>query len=369
MSRSARNVLLMLIGPVVLIAAVLFYYFANQNVSSTDNAYVQQDKVSISAEVGGRIVQVVVHENQQVATGDLLFSIDPQPFELAVAEAKAAIATAEARLEELETAYKTSIVDIESAEAEVAYYEREYARQLGLAKSSVTSEADVRAAEHALTKARFELANAKADRDKAKAALSTGKTASGINPAVQAARVQLEKALLNLSRTEVRAPVGGIVSQMERLQVGQLMVQGLPALSIVKADNSWIEANFKETDLKNMRVGQPVLIEVDTYSDLKLHGRVESIGAGTGSEFSILPAQNANGNWVKVTQRVPVRITIDEKPERPLIAGLSAYVRVDTGAPAVHPVHAQENAQANARVNAQVEASARTVLGGNGKDG
>ena len=129
---------------------------------------------------------------------------------------------------------------------------------------------------------------------------------------------------------EIRAPVAGIASQMERLQVGQLMVQGLPAISIVKTDVSWIEANFKETDIADIRVGQPVTIEIDSYPDLQFHGTVESLGAGTGSEFSILPAQNATGNWVKITQRVPVRITIDGPPEPPLIAGLSAYVRVDT---------------------------------------
>jgi membrane fusion protein (multidrug efflux system) len=141
--------------------------------------------------------------------------------------------------------------------------------------------------------------------------------------------VQKRRALYELSKAEVYAPIAGVVSQSDRLQVGQMMTQSLPALSIVANNNSWIEANFKETDLAKMRIGQPVEIWFDAYPDMALKGRVVSIGAGTGSEFSVLPAQNANGNWVKVTQRVPVRIAIDGKPKRRLIAGLSTHVRID----------------------------------------
>jgi membrane fusion protein (multidrug efflux system) len=146
-----------------------------------------------------------------------------------------------------------------------------------------------------------------------------------------AGQVQRDKALLDLSKTEIRAPASGTVSQADRLHMGQMMVQGLPALTIVTDGRGWVEANFKETDLAKMKVGQPAEIRFDAYPGLKLKGRVASIGAGTGSEFSVLPAQNASGNWVKVTQRVPVRIEILEKPKRQMIAGLSAHVRIDTG--------------------------------------
>lgn len=321
----------MLAGPALLIAVSLGYYVFNLHSVSTDNAYVQQDKVSVSAEVGGRIVEIAVRENQHVKAGDLLFRIDPEPFKLAVAEADAAIANAEARLDTLETDYATSDVDIEKAKKDVAFYAQEYRRQVELMKTRVTTKAALDTAEHNLSEARSKLAAAHAEAAKAKAALSTGRSKSRVNPFVLAAHVQKDKALLNLSRTEVRAPASGIVSQAERLQVGQLMVQGLAAVSIVKDDVSWVEANFKETDLEDMRVGQSAEIEVDAYSGMALKGKVESIGAGTGSEFSILPAQNATGNWVKVTQRVPVRIAIEDKPARPLIAGLSVYVRIHTG--------------------------------------
>jgi membrane fusion protein (multidrug efflux system) len=193
-----------------------------------------------------------------------------------------------------------------------------------------TTRARLQAADKALADARAQLANAQAEAVKARAALATGAAAPGVNPGVLAGQAQKERAQLDLARTEVRAPVGGKVSSADRLQVGQMMNAGLPALTIVASDRSWVEANFKETDLAHMRVGQPAELTFDAYPDLHLKGHVASIGAGTGSEFSILPAQNANGNWVKVTQRVPVRIAIDAKAARPLIAGLSTHVAIDT---------------------------------------
>ncbi len=331
MSPPIRRLALMLVVPILLFSAASAYYYANLGVTSTDNAYIRQDKISISAEVGGIIVDVAVRENQRVEAGDLLFRIDPKPFELAVLEAKAAMASAVARYEQLQTSYSISHIDIESAQEEVAYFEREYQRQRDLDKTSVTSQSALRAAEHALSQAKSRLASAKADAEEARVALSSGNSDSGEYPALQSAKVQLEKAQLNLSRTEVRSPVSGIISQMDRLQIGQLMMQSLPSVSIVNTDHSWVEANFKETDLNQLRVGQAAIMELDTYPDMKLRGKIESIGAGTGSEFSILPAQNANGNWVKVTQRVPVRISIESKPARPLIAGLSVDVRISTG--------------------------------------
>jgi membrane fusion protein (multidrug efflux system) len=321
----------MLAVPVLIFSAAIAYYYSNLGFTATDNAYIRQDKIAVSAEIGGVIVEVAVQENQHIAAGDLLFRIDPEPFELAVSEAKAAMATATARFEQLQTAYATSHLDIESAEEEVAYFQREYQRQRDLDKTSVTSQSALRAAEHALSQALARLASAKADAEQAKAALSSGNSESGEYPALLAAKVQLEKAQLNLSRTEIRSPINGVVSQMERLQIGQLLLQGLPSVSIVKADHSWVEANFKETDLNHIQVGQSATITVDSYPDMQLSGKVASIGAGTGSEFSILPAQNANGNWIKVTQRVPVRISITTKPDRQLIAGLSVNVRINTG--------------------------------------
>ncbi|MEY4619708.1 MAG: hypothetical protein RIS65_880 [Pseudomonadota bacterium] len=316
--------------PLLLVGGATAYYIANDHYVSTDNAYVQQDKVSISAEVGGRIIDVAVRENDLVNEGDLLFRIDPEPYRIAIEQADAAIAAAQVRVSSLQTEYQNTNVGIDSAREDVAFYEKEYQRQSSLMQAGFTTRARLQAAEHALSDARSRVASALADATKARAALATGSAAPGVNPAIKAGQAQREQALLNLSRTEVRAPVSGIVSQADRLQPGQMMVQGLPGVTIVASNKSWIEANFKETDLAHMRVGQPAEITFDAYPDLKVRGKVSSIGAGTGSEFSVLPAQNANGNWVKVTQRVPVRISITDKPKRAMIAGLSAHVRIDT---------------------------------------
>lgn len=329
--RRVARLVLMASVPLVLLAGGIAYYIANDHYVSTDNAYVQQDKISISSEVGGRIVEVAVRENQAVEQGDLLFRIDPEPYRIAIAQADAAIAAAQVRVSSLQTEYQTTGVDIDSAREDVAFYENEYQRQSALMQDGFTTRARLQAAEHALSDARSRVATAQADAAKARAALATGPAAPGINPAIKAGQAQRDQALLSLSRTEVRAPAAGVVSQADRLQVGQMMVQGLPGVTIVASDKSWVEANFKETDLADMQVGQPAEITFDAYPDLKLRGKVASIGAGTGSEFSVLPAQNANGNWVKVTQRVPVRIAITDRPKRKMIAGLSAHVRIDTG--------------------------------------
>ena len=328
--RRLGRLALMASVPLVLVGGATAYYIANDHYVSTDNAYVQQDKVSISAEVGGRIIDVAVHENDVVKEGDLLFRIDPEPYRIAIEQANAAIAAAQVRVSALETEFQTTGVDIDSAREDVAFYEKEYQRQSALMQAGFTTRARLQAAEHALSDARSRVAAAQAGATKARAALATGSAAPGVNPAIKAGQAQREQALLNLSRTEIRAPVSGIISQADRLQPGQMMVQGLPGVTIVASNKSWVEANFKETDLAHMRVGQPAEITFDAYPDLKVRGKVSSIGAGTGSEFSVLPAQNANGNWVKVTQRVPVRISITDKPKRAMIAGLSAHVRIDT---------------------------------------
>ncbi len=319
-----------LIAVPVLIAAILgVAWLMSDRFVSTDNAYVQQDKVSVSADVAGRIVQVAVKENQPVKAGDLLFRIDPAPYRIAVAQANAAIAGAQVSVGTLQSSYRGTGADIEAARDQIASAREDYDRQATLMERGFTTRARLQQAEHAVEQARAKLASAQADADEAHAKLATGAAVPGESPAIAAARVQREKAQLDLARTAVFAPTSGIISQADRLQVGQMMLSGLPAVSIVASQRAWIEANFKETDLNQMRVGQAATITFDAYSGITLKGHVQSIGAGTGSEFSVLPAQNATGNWVKVTQRVPVRIAIDDVSPRQLIAGLSAKVTID----------------------------------------
>ena len=251
------RLLAMISVPLLLLIGGIAYYLANDHYVSTDNAYVQQDKVSVAAEVGGRIVEVAVGENQHVKAGDLLFRIDPDPFKIAIAQAEASIAAAQVKVVTLETDLGNSGVDINAARADVAFFTEEYKRQSALMQSGFTTKARLQAAEHALSTARSKLANAEADAKMARAALATGAAAPGVNPGVLAGQVQRDKALLDLSKTEIRAPASGTVSQADRLQNGQMMVQGLPALTIVTDGKGWVEANFKETDLADMRVGQP----------------------------------------------------------------------------------------------------------------
>ncbi len=315
--------------PVVIALILGYFWLASGRFASTDNAYVQQDKVSVSADVAGRIVEVAVKENQPVKAGDLLFRIDPAPYRIAVEQANAAIAAAQVNVGTLQSSYRGTSADIQAARDQIASAQEDYARQSALMKQGFTTRARLQQAEHAVEQARAKLSNAQADADEARAKLATGAAVPGESPAIAAAKVQREKAQLDLSRTAAYAPTSGTISQADRLQVGQMMLSGLPAVSIVASQRAWIEANFKETDLNQMRVGQPATVSFDAYSGLKLKGHVQSIGAGTGSEFSVLPAQNATGNWVKVTQRVPVRIALDETSPRQLIAGLSAKVTVD----------------------------------------
>ena len=321
---------LMAAAPIVLLVAGAIYWFSLQGKVSTDNAYVQQDQVAVSTEVGGRIVEVAVEDGQTVARGALLFRIDPEPYRLQIAQANAAIAQAQANVTALSNSSDLSGAAIAAAREDIAFAQANFARKDALFEQGFLTKTEHDAAEHAIQQAREELRMAQAQQEEAQARLARGAAVPGKNPQVAAAEAQRAAAALDLRRTEVRAPVAGTVSQADRLQLGQQIVQGLPVVTIVRSATSYVEANFKETDLADMRVGQPAEIRVDAYPDLVLEGRVVSIGAGTGSEFSVLPAQNATGNWVKVTQRVPVRIAIVGDSPRQLIAGLSTDVTVFT---------------------------------------
>ncbi|QDZ07689.1 HlyD family secretion protein [Sphingomonas panacisoli] len=320
---------LMAAVPLLLAAVAGYFYLTGGRYVSTDNAYVQQDTISISPDVSGRIVQVNVKENQRVKAGDVLFVIDQEPYKLALAQADAALATARVQVATMSTDTGSANADVASANADIKLAQATYDRQATLMKQGFTTRAAFDAAAQQVAAARARLATAQASVAKAQVQVGSGVAGSGVPAAVAVALAEREKALLNLNRTVVRAPRDGIISQTNRLQVGNITPSGVPALSLV-AQAPWVTANFKETDLANMRVGQPAELTFDAYPGVKVCGRVQSIGAETGSASSILPAQNATGNWVKVTQRVPVRIAITCKTDRALIAGLSSDVSIDT---------------------------------------
>lgn len=314
--------------PLILLAVGGWYWLTSGGSVSTDNAYVQMDKVSVAAEVGGLITEVAVREGQDVKAGQLLFRIDGRPYSLTVAQANAAIDAAQVEVGNLSASANTSTVDIAAAREGVAFAQVNFSRQAALMEKGFTTKAAYDASRHALQQAREDVRQAEAAATEARTKLATGGT--GVNPQVEAARVQRAQAEVDLGRTEVRAPNAGRIAESDRLQIGQMMVAGLPAVTLVDTARPWVEANFKETDLANMCPGQRAELRFDAYPNLVVRGHVQSIGAGTGSEFSVLPAQNATGNWVKVTQRVPVRIAFDEVAKRAMIAGLSTDVKVIT---------------------------------------
>ena len=316
--------------PLILIAVAAYFWLSGGRYVSTDNAYVQQDMISLSPDVSGRIVSVSVRENQAVKAGDTLFQIDPAPYRIALMQADAALATARVQVSTMSTDTGSANADIESARADIALAQGTYDRQAELMKRGFTTRASFDAAQHEVAAGRAKLATAMASAAHARSQLGSGVTGSGVPAAIQAAMAVRAKAALDLDRTTVRAPKNGTVSQTGRLQIGTVTPVGVPALSLVVSQAAWIEANFKETDLNHMSVGQCAELRFDAYPGVKVKARVQSIGAGTGSQFSVLPAQNASGNWVKVTQRVPVRIAIAGAPPRAMIAGLSTDVTVDT---------------------------------------
>lgn len=320
---------LMAIVPLILIAGGVYYWLTSGKTASTDNAYIQQNRVSITSEVGGKILDVLVSENQQVKKGQILFHIDPSTYQLQLQQATATLANAEVDVQTLGATVDSNAGAIAAAQSAVKYAQQNYDRHAALMARGFNTRANMDTAYNQLMQAKAQLQTAQASAAVDRAKLAAPPEVGGVNPDIAAARAQIATAKLAIGRTTIVAPFDGVVTQTGNLQVGQMAAAGLPMVTLVANGGSWVEANFKETDLKKMVPGLPAKIKIDAYPGVELKGHVASIGAGTGSEFSILPAQNANGNWVKVTQRVPVRIAIDEKSPRQLIAGLSVDVEVD----------------------------------------
>ena len=331
--RSRRRFYLMLTVPLSLALVGGYFWMAGGRYVSTDNAYVHQDKVTIVPEVAGRITEIGGIENQHVEKGHLLFRLDDTQYRVAVQQAEAEVASARLDVERLKAAYAKSVADGTVAEESLRFAQDTFDRQQALQKRGVV-------AQSGLDEARMNLQTAKANVSGAEQAVVGAKAALAgdpdiaidQHPQVLQALAKLAKARLDLDHTTIVAPADGVISQTDRLQIGEYVDTDAPVLTLVETDNSWIEANFKETELTYVSAGQPVSIDVDTYPGREFEGRVESVGAGTGAEFALLPAQNATGNWVKVVQRIPVRIDLDASPDMPEFrAGMSAHVSVDTG--------------------------------------
>lgn len=324
--------LLLLLAPMIVVVGVLFFYLQGGRYESTDNAYFESGLVSVSPNVAGRVIAVEVRNNQVVHKGDVLFRIDPAPYQAAVDEAAAQLAAAKTEVGSLRANYAQGQSELAAAQQRVLFANREAARQKALVDEGISSQAQYDQALLAARTAAQAIQTTAQQNASVEASLSGNVNAPvTAQPSVQRAQAALDRARLNLGYTVVRAAQDGTVAKVDQLQVGDYVTAARPVFSLA-GTRLWVEANFKESQLRYMRLGQPATVTVDAFPDLHLTAHLSSFSPGTGNSFSVLPAENATGNWVKVVQRLPVELTIDRVPtDVPLHAGLSVEVTVDTG--------------------------------------
>ena len=322
---------LLLLGPALVAIVGGYFYLTGGRYVETDDAYVKADMVAVSAEVSGPIVEVDVRENQHVEPGQTLFRLDPAPFGIALAEAEARLKKADNDVRALKADYRQKQQELELAKTNVAYAEQEFQRQAELVRRDFASRAKYDEAQHNLNVAHQQVAVLEQERRGLLADLA-GDPDIPVerHPTYLEAKAARDQAALDLQHAVVVAPFAGVASQKPDL--GDYVTAGAPVMSIVADRDVWVEANFKETELTYVRPGQAATVEIDTYPDRAWPATVESIAQATGAQFSVLPAQNATGNWVKVVQRIPVRIAIQAGPDDPpLRAGMSVTAEIDTG--------------------------------------
>ena len=332
--RRYRRVLLLVVLPLAALIAGLSFYLNGGRYVTTDDAYVGAQKVLITPDISGKIEKVVVREGQQVNEGDVLFEIDPVPFRLAVQQARANVDQTRITYDNLVADLKIYSQLLDLAEQGVDLKRRDVDRKSSLVKSNVGSQLD-------LDNSATGLVTASAQLELLKQKISTVKTQLLGNPdlpleqfpSYAQAKAALDQAERNLDHTVMRAPMSGVATQVDQIQLGRFVAAGTPVFSIIDTSKPWVDANPKESDFTYVAIGQPVTIDVDAFPNHVFKGTVGSLSPGTGAQFAILPPQNATGNFVKVVQRVPVRIYFDsnDKYVQKLKAGMSAYTTIDTG--------------------------------------
>jgi membrane fusion protein (multidrug efflux system) len=322
---------LMIGGPLIILAVVAWFILTGGRYQSTDDAYVQADRTPVSASVAGRVIEVDVKENQRVEAGQILFKLDPQTFANALEDAQAQLAAARLQVGALKAAYGQQSAAVQAADETIAYTAREADRERDLMTAGVASKQQYDQAVHAADQARAQAATVRQQQVGALASLGgDANIPVDANPTVMQAKAMVDRARLNLSYTTIVAAQAGVVTKVDQMPVGTFINPAQPVFWLVSGE-PWVEANFKESQLAKMRVGQSAEIEVDAYPGTKFAAHIASFSPGTGATFSALPAQNATGNWVKVVQRLPVRVAFDRPPpDMASHAGLSAKAKVDT---------------------------------------
>jgi membrane fusion protein (multidrug efflux system) len=319
--------------PIVLVAGA-YWYVTGGRVMSTDDAYVEADKVGVSTDVSGIVEKVDVTENQHVEAGQELYRLDDLQFRLALERAAAQVGMVGDALNALKANYRDMQTQIQQAQYDVDYYDREFRRQQTLLSGGVASQQAFDAARRNLQNAQQKLASLN-QQLAAIAANLNGDPDGPVerNPRYLDAVAQRDEAQRQLDHTVIKAPFAGIVTNVPSIAPGKYLAASTTAFYLVAADHVWVDSNPKETELTHVRVGQSVAVTVDTYPGAEWHGTVESISPAAAQEFSLLPAQNTSGNWVKVVQRIPMRVRVDisDKNLPPLRAGMSVEIDVDTG--------------------------------------
>ena len=330
-SRRLKRTFFLIVIPLAAICVALYLYAAGGRYVSTNNAYVKANIIIISTEVSGRVTSMLVADNQAVEANDILLQLDSSPLEIALNRARAQMAVIRTELESLRADYGETVVQAQLSEDKVRYLDRRYKRQRKLLKQGLSSEEKHDEAGHDLQVARREVKIIEKRVQRVLAQLAGNKLLPvDQHPRYLAAQTTYDQAAIDLKAATIRAPASGVVSNM-KLQVGEFAQAGKPIFTLIENQPIWIEANLKETELTHILPGQQATIVADAYPDKIWESVISSIAPATGAEFSILPPQNASGNWVKVVQRIPINLAITNQAGDPqLRAGMTVLVRIDT---------------------------------------
>jgi membrane fusion protein, multidrug efflux system len=331
----AVRILLLVVVPLIAVVAGLYIYATGGQDVETDNAYVKANIVPISAAVTGRVIEVLTRDNQEVEAGTVLFRLDPEPYQIAMNGAKARMDVVRTEIQSMRAEYRATLQEAAEARSRIDFLEKQLVRQEYLKEKGMTRGDTYDEARQAVSGAKSRLENIRERTNRVLANLSGDPNLPPEqSPRYAEARAAYDAANLDMTRSRIKAPFKGVVTNM-KLQVGEYVEKGAPMFSLIESGPPWIEANYKETQLTYMSVGQVAKVVADAYPDTQWQASVETIASATGAEFAVLPPQNATGNWVKVVQRVPVRIKVEPKAgsTQQLRAGMTVTVTVATGHP------------------------------------